>query len=345
MFKLPRLVRFSQRFILAIMIVSASGCGSGSFDLKGDEGGLILAGLIAILATQQAQGQEQGDAADPSGSPQRGADGLHCWDLNGNGEPDPSEDVNRDGAFDALDCRGPAGPPARPVAPGRDGLPGVAGPPGPQGEQGERGEPGIAGSSGQFGPPGPTFFSTLITDFVQDQGVVRGTLPIMNVLIRGPVLGPTDPGSGAVAALAFRFTIPTTYDVGNDISLRLFFHRTGPVTGDGLMFRLDALRLRDLRDVEPYGQSRWISVPTPMQSLVVPDVAGETAGVSVVVDLPLNTSPGLGFPKDLAARDLLAIELRTIQHDGGVYHLVGAEVFESPSGSAGLVGAIVTDSE
>lgn len=41
-----------------------------------------------------------------------GAPGLACWDLNGNGEGDPAEDQNGDGNFDALDCQGPAGEPA-----------------------------------------------------------------------------------------------------------------------------------------------------------------------------------------------------------------------------------------
>ena len=72
MITLPRLVRLSQRIIFAIMVVTASGCGSGSFDLEGDEGGLILAGLIAILASHQTPDDGQGDDA---GSPQRGLDG------------------------------------------------------------------------------------------------------------------------------------------------------------------------------------------------------------------------------------------------------------------------------
>ena len=29
-----------------------------------------------------------------------------CWDLNGNGVADPEEDINGDGEFDVLDCRG-----------------------------------------------------------------------------------------------------------------------------------------------------------------------------------------------------------------------------------------------
>lgn len=42
-----------------------------------------------------------------SGTP--GADGLNCWDTNGNGVQDPAEDVNIDGSWDALDCQGDSG--------------------------------------------------------------------------------------------------------------------------------------------------------------------------------------------------------------------------------------------
>ncbi len=35
-----------------------------------------------------------------------GAPGLACWDSNGNGIAEASEDINGDGIFDALDCQG-----------------------------------------------------------------------------------------------------------------------------------------------------------------------------------------------------------------------------------------------
>lgn len=35
-----------------------------------------------------------------------GTNGINCWDLNGNGVNDPSEDVNNDGTFNTLDCAG-----------------------------------------------------------------------------------------------------------------------------------------------------------------------------------------------------------------------------------------------
>src|ERR1051325_7107196 len=38
-----------------------------------------------------------------------GTNGIHCWDTNGNGVNDPSEDLNSDGNWDALDCAGATG--------------------------------------------------------------------------------------------------------------------------------------------------------------------------------------------------------------------------------------------
>jgi len=62
---------------------------------------------------------------------------TNCWDTNNNGVADPSEDINGDGVYDALDCQGPAGPP------------------GPSGPQGPHGNPGAPGAQGPQGNPGP----------------------------------------------------------------------------------------------------------------------------------------------------------------------------------------------
>jgi len=45
-----------------------------------------------------------------------GANGLACWDLNGDGVQDREEDVNHDGVLDALDCQGQGGMLALPYA-------------------------------------------------------------------------------------------------------------------------------------------------------------------------------------------------------------------------------------
>jgi hypothetical protein len=53
-----------------------------------------------------------------------GTNGLACWDLNGNGQPDPEEDVNHDGVWDALDCQGAAGQNGQNGQNGQDGQDG-----------------------------------------------------------------------------------------------------------------------------------------------------------------------------------------------------------------------------
>ena len=95
-----------------------------------------------------------------------GQDGIHCWDLNGNGVGDGMEDANGDGVYDALDClgatgaQGPSGPqgpqgPSGPQGPqGPSGQNGQAGLQGPQGPQGPQGQTGPAGPQGPQGPPG-----------------------------------------------------------------------------------------------------------------------------------------------------------------------------------------------
>lgn len=90
-----------------------------------------------------------------------GPTGIHCWDLNGDGINDPSEDVNNDGFWNTLDCQGAAG------ATGANGATGASGPsgdPGPTGAVGANGATGPAGPTGatgvtgDTGPTGPTGF-------------------------------------------------------------------------------------------------------------------------------------------------------------------------------------------
>lgn len=71
-----------------------------------------------------------------------GTNGIHCWDLNGNGINDPSEDVNGDTFFDALDCVGDTG------------AVGAMGPTGPTGLIGATGPTGLTGATGATGPVG-----------------------------------------------------------------------------------------------------------------------------------------------------------------------------------------------
>jgi len=61
-----------------------------------------------------------GEQGPPGEDGEDGVDGLNCWDLDGDGEQDLDEDINEDGNFNALDCKG-------------EGVEGVPGPQGPAG--------------------------------------------------------------------------------------------------------------------------------------------------------------------------------------------------------------------
>ena len=62
---------------------------------------LICAAAVALILAGCPAGDD-GDAG-PQGPP--GPTGEACWDLNGNGQPDPAtEDLNGDGVVDTLDC-------------------------------------------------------------------------------------------------------------------------------------------------------------------------------------------------------------------------------------------------
>ncbi|MBS9461112.1 hypothetical protein KIM67_01725 [Flagellimonas sp. 389] len=62
---------------------------------------------MALLCTALTLGACSNGEDGTDGLP--GADGVSCWDLNGNGTGDAEEDVNDDGNFDALDCQGEQG--------------------------------------------------------------------------------------------------------------------------------------------------------------------------------------------------------------------------------------------
>ncbi|TND01477.1 MAG: sasP-2, partial [Bacteroidetes bacterium] len=89
--------------------------------------------------------------------------GIHCWDLNGDGINDPAEDINSDGSWNTLDCQGtgspgpigPTGPAGTNGATGPTGANGAVGPTGPAGINGTNGATGPTGANGVAGPTGP----------------------------------------------------------------------------------------------------------------------------------------------------------------------------------------------
>lgn len=89
-------------------------------------------------------------AKESANGPQ-GAPGINCWDVNGNGVNDPTEDRNGDTFYDANDCQGDSGAVG---AAGPQGTQGVQGIQGIQGVQGATGPSGTNGSNGATGPTG-----------------------------------------------------------------------------------------------------------------------------------------------------------------------------------------------
>lgn len=77
-----------------------------------------------------------GVKGDPGTIGETGANGIACWDLNGDGINDDDEDSNQDGEFNAFDCRG------------MDGTNGTNGENGTNGTNGEDGGDGNDGANG-----------------------------------------------------------------------------------------------------------------------------------------------------------------------------------------------------
>ncbi len=73
--------------------------------------------LYAASAGNNAPGP-QGLAGQNGANGQNGTNGqngLNCWDLDGDGVNDANEDVNNDGSWNVLDCRGSQGPAGNPA--------------------------------------------------------------------------------------------------------------------------------------------------------------------------------------------------------------------------------------
>jgi len=73
--------------------------------------------LYAVTAGNNTPGP-QGPAGQNGANVQNGTNGqngLNCWDLDGDGVNDASEDVNNDGIWNVIDCRGTQGPAGNPA--------------------------------------------------------------------------------------------------------------------------------------------------------------------------------------------------------------------------------------
>jgi hypothetical protein len=184
-----------------------------------------------------------------------------------------------------------------------------------------------------------------IDDFFTYADHVPGSLEVNIVAIREPALGRPNAESGDAGAIAYRLEIPEIYE-DQELTMRLLFYRTGEINPeDCLVFTIDTLRLRDGSGIVPYGDRLWVRVddpaPVAAQKAAAASLLGEAAdGTYLVLELPMNSPAGLGYPDDLEVTDLIAFELATASKpdlsawdDGGRYELLGVEFYESVNGT------------
>ena len=130
----------------------------GPQGVQGAQGATGSTGATGATGSTGAQGPQ--GAMGPQGSP--GANGLSCWDLNGNGVCDlATEDKDGNGVCDGADCQG---------ATGATGPQGAAGTTGPQGATGATGATGPQGPSGTNGTNGAPAVNSLVRQDIEPVG-------------------------------------------------------------------------------------------------------------------------------------------------------------------------------
>ena len=146
----------------------------GGCPVANNAAGGFLAGFIGGLLSPNSNSTDSQAAQGAPGAPgEKGIPGVSCWDLNGDGIGQPDEDINDDGNFNTLDCKGAVG--AAAIAcwdlngngigePTEDknhdgnftvedcqGSIGATGATGPTGAQGPAGATGSSGTAGRTG--------------------------------------------------------------------------------------------------------------------------------------------------------------------------------------------------
>ncbi len=335
--------RIGAAALVGALTLQATGCGNPFLGLQDYQRDLLFHGLLYYVLQQRIHRlqdqvndlQDQVAHEPPAGEPLPGPEGPQ----GAQGEQGPAGPQGE---------QGPAGPQGEPGEVGPEGDPGDVGPAGAQGASGAQGLQGASGAPGSQGPAGPAgapgglFFDEFIEDFFTYADHVPGSLPINIVSIREPALGVPNGQIGDAGAIAYRLEIPQIYQPGEEITMRLLFYRTGDVhPGDCLIFTLDSLRLRSGDTLEPFGDRLWVRIDPANKSVANKTAAesllgGQAGGVYIVIELPVNSAAGLGYPNDLAVSDMLAFEIATAVKpdlsawdDGGRYELLGVEFFES----------------
>jgi len=325
--------RFGAAMLAVGLCIQGAGCGNPFLGLEDYQRDILFNGILFFLLQRADQNNDGGTGEPPAGEP----------------IPGPEGPQGEQGA------EGPAGP---------QGTQGETGPAGPQGETGDTGAAGPAGPQGSTGAQGATgapgqggtFLDVFIDDFFTYADNVQGEFDVNIVSIVEPAIGVPDAETGDAGAIAWRFEVPEIYD-GEELTMRLLFLRTGPrEPGECLIFTIDSLRARDGQGVAAYGDHLWVRVDVPVATSNQKSITQALLGVDpdalyLVLELPLNSPAGLGYPDDLAITDLIAFEIATQTRldgawdDGGRYELLGVEFFESVGGTLKGVTLFETEAE
>ena len=181
---------------------------TGPTGVAGTNGATGPTGPTGVAGTNGATGPTgpTGANGNNGAAGANGTNGINCWDLNGNGINDPSEDINGDGNWDALDCvagsPGPTGP---------TGAAGANGATGPTGTTGLTGNAGANGATGATGPTGNTGANgaTGATGPTGNTGANGATGPTGNTGANGATgaTGPTGPtGATGISSIVYSET-------------------------------------------------------------------------------------------------------------------------------------------
>ena len=94
-----------MRLITLITLALTLGCSGKTENAVTSPGADGAEGAEGEAGTPGEDGEdgEDGEPGEDGAPGEDGEDGLDCWDLNGDGEPNPDEDINGDGITDFND--------------------------------------------------------------------------------------------------------------------------------------------------------------------------------------------------------------------------------------------------
>lgn len=222
---------------------------------------------------------------------------------------------------------------------GEQGPQGPQGKQGPQGEQGAQGIPGEQGIQGEQGaqgpqgPAGPEFFSVFVDEFyIPDK--IDPSLWVSDAA--NPAF--FDAGMGGKVDVGFKVAIPDRYDgtTQNPITMRLFlaYDPLAVRNANCEYFLLASFRRTAGADVAAYGANTWV-ILDPRGNNAPPE--------TVVVDLPISSAAGLGFPADVQPGEMISFGMTWVDNvcpdDAADYRILGVEFIEAET--ATLSGATI----